>query len=86
MISMGQAVLFDFDTVCWAPPVWDITHLLKRAGNAENPGFTAAEIITRFDFSSAEVNAAMELRRTASLIDQAHHRFTGGQILLPQAA
>ncbi|MHA7295230.1 hypothetical protein [Arthrobacter sp. HLT1-21] len=79
-------MLFDLDTVCWAPFVRDVTYLIKRAGNAENSGFTAAEIIGRFEVSPTEVEAAMELRLTASLIVQAHHRFNGGQVLLPQTA
>ena len=63
-----RAVLYDLDTACWAPTVWDLTHLLNRAGTAGNTGYTAAGLLRQFDFSSAEVEAALALRRIAAEI------------------
>ncbi|MCB5294240.1 phosphotransferase [Arthrobacter sp. SO3] len=73
VINTGdRAVLFDLDTACWAPSVWDLTHLLHRAGTGANTGYTAAELAGLFPFTQTEVGAAMELRRVASLIARAH--------------
>ena len=80
VINTGdRAVLFDFDTACWAPSVWDLTHLLHRAGTRANTGYTAAEPLARFPFTEAEVGAAVELRRVASMIAKAHR--DRGQLL-----
>jgi hypothetical protein len=68
----GKAVLFDFDTACWAPSVWDLTHLLNRAGFAANTGYTAAELAELFPFTSEEVHAALELRKIAAEIARVH--------------
>lgn len=67
-----RALLFDFDTTCWAPSVWDLTHLLNRAGNTENSGYTAGELTSLFNLSSTEIEAALRLRSTASLIAKKH--------------
>ncbi|HEX9086208.1 MAG TPA: phosphotransferase [Arthrobacter sp.] len=67
-----RTVLYDFDTVCWAPSVWDLTHLLHRAGRGTNTGYTAAGLAALFPYGAAEVAAALELRRTAALIAKAH--------------
>lgn len=61
----GDALLFDFDTVCWAPSVWDLTHLLTRGGTGVNSGYTAAELIDFFAFEPDEIQAAIDLRLTA---------------------
>ena len=68
----SQAVLYDFDTACWAPSVWDITHLLNRAGQGDNTGYTAGDLKRMFGFSEAEVRAALELRKTAALVSKLH--------------
>jgi hypothetical protein len=68
----GRAVLFDFDTSCWAPSVWDLTHLLNRAGTGDNTGYTAAELAGLFPFTDAEVTAALELRKVAAEIARVH--------------
>ena len=67
-----KAVLFDFDTACWAPSVWDLTHLLNRAGTDGNTGYTAPELRSLFTFSDKEIEAALALRRTAALVAKAH--------------
>lgn len=67
-----RALLFDFDTTCWAPSVWDLTHLLNRAGNGVDSGYTADELVSLFDFNSEEIDAALTLRRIASKIAQKH--------------
>jgi hypothetical protein len=73
VINAGDAaLLFDVDTVCWAPSVWDLTHLLNRAGTAGNTGYTASELAALFPFTAAEVAAALELRRVAALIASEH--------------
>lgn len=68
----GRAVLFDFDTSCWAPSVWDLTHLLNRAGTGENTGYSAPELAALFPFTAAEVDAALELRKVAAEIAREH--------------
>ncbi|MET4144214.1 phosphotransferase [Arthrobacter sp. UYCo732] len=68
----GRAVLFDFDTACWAPSVWDLTHLLNRAGVGPNTGYAAAELAALFSFTAAEVAAALELRKIAAGIARIH--------------
>lgn len=68
----GSAVLFDFDTACWAPSVWDLTHLLNRAGTGANIGYTAQELAALFPFTAAEVDAALKLRRVAASIARVH--------------
>lgn len=65
LVSGGRAMLFDFDTVCWAPLVWDLTHLLTRVGTDRNTGYTAAELKDAFAFTDEEVAAAVELRLVA---------------------
>lgn len=67
-----RALLFDFDTACWAPSVWDLTHLLNRAGNGVDSGYKIKELTDLFDFSSEEITAALTLRRIASKIAQKH--------------
>jgi hypothetical protein len=68
----ARALLFDFDTTCWAPSVWDLTHLLNRAGDGVDSGYTASELAPLFDFTSEEIDAALTLRRIASKIAQKH--------------
>ncbi|HSN35977.1 MAG TPA: hypothetical protein VLT34_06475 [Arthrobacter sp.] len=68
----GPSVLFNLDTACWALSVWDLTHLLHRAGTGANTHYTAAELAGLFPFTQTDVGAAVELRRVTSLIDQAH--------------
>jgi hypothetical protein len=68
----GKAVLFDFDTACWAPSVWDLTHLLNRAGGSGNTGYTAGELADLFRFTAEEVHAALELRKIAAEIARVH--------------
>lgn len=72
----GSPILFDFDTACWAPSVWDFTHLLNRAGNASNAGFTKEELITLIPFDDEEISAAMALRTTAAEAAKAHREYT----------
>jgi hypothetical protein len=73
VINTGEtAVLFDFDTVCWAPSAWDISHLLNRAGTTGNTGYTAAELAALFPFTDAEIAAALELRKVAAVIAREH--------------
>lgn len=72
----GKPVLFDFDTACWAPSVWDFTHLLNRAGNPANSGFTKDELLSLIPFDEEEVNAAMALRATAAEVAKAHREYT----------
>lgn len=71
-----NAVLFDFDTACWAPSVWDLTHLLNRAGTDGNTGYTASELRSLFLFTDDEVSAALALRKTAALIAKRHRELT----------
>lgn len=72
LVKDDRALLFDFDTTCWAPSVWDLTHLLNRAGVGSDSGYTAKELASLFDFSSEEITAALTLRRIASKIAQKH--------------
>lgn len=73
VINTGKnAILFDFDTACWAPSVWDLTHLLNRAGVGGDTGYTAAALRSMFEFSDQEIEAALELRRTAALVAKVH--------------
>jgi hypothetical protein len=72
----GEAVLFDFDTACWAPTVWDLTHLLNRAGTHPNTGYTSEELQSLFSFEPVEVQAALELRKVAALIAKEHRHQT----------
>lgn len=65
LVSDGKAMLFDFDTACWAPLVWDLTHLLTRAGTDRNTGYTVGELREAFGFTDEEVDAAVELRLVA---------------------
>lgn len=65
LVADGRAVLFDFDTVCWAPLVWDLTHLLVRAGTDGNTGYSAYELTEIFDFTQEELEAAVHLRGIA---------------------
>jgi hypothetical protein len=71
----GRAVLFDFDTSCWAPSVWDLTHLLNRAGTGDNAGYTARELAGLSPFTAAEVTAALELRKVAAEIARTHREY-----------
>lgn len=71
-----NAVLFDFDTACWAPSVWDLTHLLNRAGTDGNTGYTASELRSLFPFTDDEVSAALALRKTAALVAKRHRELT----------
>lgn len=82
----GSAVLFDFDTACMAPSVWDLTHLLNRAGAGENTGYTAPELAGLFNFTAAEVDAALRLRQVAALIAKTHREFGAAQPVLLGAA
>jgi hypothetical protein len=68
----SSAVLFDFDTACWAPSVWDLTHLLNRAGTGDDTGYTADALRSMFQFTDQEVEAALALRRTAALVAKVH--------------
>jgi Ser/Thr protein kinase RdoA (MazF antagonist) len=68
----GRAVLFDFDTACWAPSVWDLTHLLNRAGTRANTGYTAKELAGLFLLTAVEVTAALEVRKVAAEIARVH--------------
>lgn len=72
-INTGRsAVLFDFDTSCWAPSVWDLTHLLNRAGTGDDIGYTAHALRSMFQFTDQEIEAALALRRTAALVAKVH--------------
>lgn len=68
-----QLLLFDFDTGCWAPSVWDLTHLLKRAGDGLNNGYSKEELLSLFSFTRQEVAAAEELRFIASTVAKRHN-------------
>jgi hypothetical protein len=68
----GRAVLFDFDTACWAPSVWDLTHLLNRAGTGDNTGYTATELAALFPYTDTEIEAALAVRRVAALVAKEH--------------
>lgn len=72
LIVDERALLFDFDTTCWAPSVWDLTHLLNRAGMGVDSGYAAKELASLFDFTSEEIEAGLTLRRIASTIAQKH--------------
>jgi len=73
----GQVMLFDFDTACWGPSVWDLSHLIVRAGKGLNTGYDLEALLALTGFSSEEVMATQKLRSTASLISQEHHaRYT----------
>ena len=65
LVSGGKAMLFDFDTVCWAPSVWDLTQLIARAGTDGNTGYTAGELMGAFAFTNDELDAAVKLRLLA---------------------
>lgn len=69
--SSGRPVLFDFDTMCWAPSVWDLTHLLTRVGTDRNTGYTFDSLVSEFDFSSSEIKAALRLRSVATRVARA---------------
>lgn len=71
LVASGKPVLFDFDTVCWAPSVWDLTHLLSRVGTERNTGYTAEELVSAFDFTDEEIDAALDLRSIASRVAKA---------------
>lgn len=65
LVCDSKAMLFDFDTACWAPLVWDLTHLLTRAGTDRNTGYTVSELKAAFGFTDEEVDAAIKLRLVA---------------------
>lgn len=69
----GKLQLFDFDTVCWAPTVWDLSHLLTRAGTGLNVGYTKEELIKLFPFNLEEIEATEKLRGLASSIARRHN-------------
>lgn len=71
LVAAKGPVLFDFDTVCWAPLAWDLTHLLVRAGTDRNTGYTVGEIREAFGFTDQEVDAAVALRLVARRIARA---------------
>lgn len=71
-----RAVLFDFDTACWGPSVWDLTHLLNRAGTGIDSGYAAEVLRSMFPFTGQEVMAALSLRRTAASIAKLHRENT----------
>lgn len=73
--SRGAAVLYDLDTACWAPSVWDLTHLLNRAGTGQNTGYTAAELLDLSPITAVEVEAALELRKVAAEVARAHREY-----------
>lgn len=73
LVVNGELLLFDFDTVCWAPSVWDVTHLINRAGDQDNSGYTADELIELFQFSKEELAAALKLRKIASTVARLHN-------------
>jgi hypothetical protein len=76
-INTGErAVLFDLDTACWAPSVWDLTHLMNRAGSGPDSGYTASELRALFSFTDNELEAALSLRRTAALVAKIHREHT----------
>lgn len=72
----GSPILYDFDTASWAPSVWDFMHLLNRAGNAENSGFTKNELLDLIPFDAEEINAALALRLTAVEAAKLYREFT----------
>lgn len=72
LLVNDRVLLFDFDTTCWAPSIWDLTHLLNRAGNGVDSGYTAKELTSLFDFTAEEIDAGLTLRRIASKIAQKH--------------
>jgi len=61
-------ILFDFDTVCWAPSVWDATHLINRAGKEKHASYSVDTLTTLLEVTPREVSAALELRRVAARI------------------
>lgn len=69
----GELLLFDFDTACWAPSVWDLSHLLTRAGTGLNAGYTRDEVVKLFPFTIEEVEATEALRRIASGVARKHN-------------
>jgi hypothetical protein len=69
----NQAMLFDFDTACWGPSVWDLSHLIFRAGTGLNKDYDLKELLSLMGFSPEEVAATHKLRSTASVISQEHH-------------
>lgn len=73
LVIDGELFLFDFDTVCWAPSVWDLTHLINRAGDQDNSGYTADELTGLFQFSKEEIAAALKLRKIASTTARLHN-------------
>lgn len=76
-INTGErAVLFDFDTSCWAPSVWDLTHLMNRAGSGPDSGYTSSELRALFSFTDNELEASLSLRRTAALVAKIHREHT----------
>lgn len=71
LIFDGTPILFDFDTACWAPAVWDLTHLLSRVGTSGNTGYTADELKAVFPFTEEEIAAALRVRDVATRIARA---------------
>jgi hypothetical protein len=49
-----------------------LTHLLNRAGDGVDSGYTAKELTSLFDFTAEEIDAGLTLRRIASKIAQKH--------------
>lgn len=66
----GAIKIYDLDTACWAPAVWDITHLANRAGAGDNTGYDPEELRVKLNFTIEEYNAAMDLRKLAATIAQ----------------
>lgn len=76
LIFNSKALLYDFDTVCWAPSVWDLTHLINRAGQGDNIGYSVDELIKKFEFSNEEIESGLSLRKIASRIAKDYSNFS----------
>ena len=70
--STRGPLLCDFDTTCLAPTVWDLTHLLARAGSVGNDRYDPEQLRRSSGFADTEVHAAIALRQVASRIAQLH--------------
>lgn len=69
----NELLLFDFDTACWAPSVWDLSHLITRAGTGLNAGYAKDELVKLFPFTIEEIEATEALRRIASGVARKHN-------------
>lgn len=67
----SRLMSYDLDTACWAPAVWDITHLARRAGTGANVGYDVDSLRRRLGFGADEFDKACTLRAVAADVARA---------------